>query len=209
MEEKGLGKPIGSKKHILLFLCFIPVRILYFLSQHLTVERTVIHASVDDIIPFVPVFIIPYFVWYAYVPLLMVWACFTDKLLFKKQCLKLFSGVFIGIAVFIVFPTAIDFRPTVEGSDIFSKMCAWIYSNDRPVNVLPSLHCYEACCIHMATFCGTSFSKKKIARIISAVIMVLICLSTVFVKQHSAVDLVCGCAMAVAVNSVVNGISKK
>ena len=81
--------------------------------------------------------------------------------------------------------------------------CRLIYANDQPYNVLPSLHCYEATAIHLASFGGAAGRRYKGLRAASAVIAVLICLSTLFVKQHSVLDLVSGCLLAGLVYAAV------
>ena len=65
------------------------------------------------------------------------------------------------------------------------------------VCVFPSLHCYEALCAHLTAFASPGMRGKRRLRAASAVLVVLICLSTVFIKQHSVIDLAAGCAAAV------------
>ncbi len=76
-------------------------------------------------------------------------------------------------------------------------LCRLIYANDAPVNVFPSLHCYEALVMHLATFRMPPLRARKRLRLASAVLVILICLSTLLVKQHSVADLVAGCTLAV------------
>ena len=82
-------------------------------------------------------------------------------------------------------------------------LCRLIYANDQPYNVLPSLHCYEATAIHLASFGGAAGRRYTGLRAASAVIAVLICLSTLFVKQHSVLDLLSGCLLAGLVYAAV------
>ena len=203
MKRQTLRKLFSENKQILYFLFFILAEILYFLTQLYGGEYNVIHTRLDDFIPFLPVFVIPYVIWYLYVPFSMLYTCFTDKSAFKKQIITVFSGMAVCIATFIVFPSAVDFRPNAEGDGFFLWVCRIIFSKDKPVNVFPSMHCYEAVIIHLTTFRSTPLKNNIPLRAASAVLAVLICLSTVFIKQHSVIDLFGGVALAVILYAAV------
>lgn len=179
----------------------------YFLTSFIDCERTLIYCPLDDLIPFVPAFIIPYILWYAYVPLVLALVYFGSPEHFRRQCLTFLGGALFCILVFVIYPTAVDFRPDPRGNDIFSALCRLIFSSDRPVNVLPSLHCYEALHVHLSAFAIPKFRKMTWLRVTSAVITVLICMSTVFVKQHSVIDVFAGCAVA-AVAAIIFNIGR-
>lgn len=199
MKTFSFKRLISENSQILLLSLFIPIEIMYFITQHMQLSYHEVHLPADDLIPFLPVFIIPYVIWYLYVPLPMLYMCFKDKKEFKKQCLSLFSGMILCTIVFMLYPTSVyGIRPkTVEIKGLFTFLCNIIYSNDNPVNACPSLHCYEALLIHLTTFSPEFMRKRTGLRIASAVLMILICASTVFVKQHSLLDVIIGCALAV------------
>lgn len=194
----SLKKLIKENPQTWLFLLFIPVEIMYFITQHMGLAYHEVHLAADDIIPFVPAFIIPYVIWYLYVPLPMLYMCFKDKREFKKQCLALFPGMILCTLVFMIYPTSVyRIRPeSIEVKGVFTFICNIIYSSDNPVNACPSLHCFEALVIHLTMFSPEFMRKKTGLRITSAVLMVLICASTVFVKQHSLLDVIIGCLLA-------------
>ncbi len=200
---------LRENKQVCFFALFLTVWAGYFFTTGGARERTVIHCALDDAIPFVPAFIIPYLVWYAYVPLLLAAVCFLDKKYFPRQCAAFFGGAWACIAVLIAFPTAVDFRPDAEGRGVFLWLCRFIFALDRPVNVFPSLHCYEALCVHITAFSCPALRKKTAWRVLSAVTALLICLSTVFVKQHSALDLAAGCAAALIAALPVTVLNRK
>lgn len=209
MVRNRIVKLIGKYRHIFILLFFTPLSILYFFLQQRDVGYTVIHTAIDDIIPFLPIFIIPYIIWYVYVPLPMIIMCFADRRSFIKQCITLFSGMAICIVLFWLFPTAIDFRPDASGNGFLLWLCRVIFSNDEPLNVCPSLHCYEAICIHITTFSEPCMKKHKMLRIVSALVMIFICLSTVFVKQHSVIDVLWAVALALTVYALVYRVFAK
>ena len=72
-----------------------------------------------------------------------------------------------------------------------------IYAADKPTNVCPSLHCYEALTIHIGMVQSGLFKKgKRLFQTVSVLTLALICLSTVFIKQHSVVDVAAGLLLA-------------
>ncbi len=187
---------IKACKHGLFFLLFILIEVFYFLTHLRDIDYNLVHVSLDDMIPFLPVFVIPYVVWYVYVPGGMLYNFFVDKNAFCKQILTVISGMAISIIIFCIYPTTVDFRPSAEGDGFFLWVCRLLFSNDKPVNVLPSMHCFEAVIIHLTAFRNEKLRRNITLRIGSIILSVLICLSTVFIKQHSVVDLVSGVALA-------------
>ena len=139
----------------------------------------------------------------------MLWACLRAKDVFCRQAAALFSGAFLCVAVFVLYPTCIDFRPAAEGTGVFLALCRLIYAHDAPVNVFPSLHCYEALVLHLVTFRTPPLRARKALRLVSFALVLLICLSTLFVKQHSAADLIAGCTLAVAAYSLTTYLFSK
>lgn len=186
---------IKKNKQMFLFLLFGVISLTYFLLQHLiTTPYNVVHIPLDDAIPFLEIFIIPYVLWYIYIPLPMVFTCFSDrKRDFYAMAILLFSGAFISLAVFAIYPTCIDFRPTsFERDNLLIRLTELIYSNDKPTNVCPSMHCYESVAIHISLCKSKIAENRKWVKISSFIMATLICLSTVFIKQHSAVDVFFG-----------------
>ena len=200
-------KKLRGRKDIFLFLGFLGLGAFYFFSKYLPLKYHIIHLTVDDIIPFLPIFIIPYIIWYLYVPLPMIYLFFKDSKAFKRQAIIFFSGSVFCSLFFVIYPTAIDFRPTAEGKGILLWLTRFIYSNDTPpAYVFPSLHCYEALTIHFTTFTAGPLKNRKILRIASAVLVAFICASTVFVKQHSFIDVIGGCVISIVFCLIGNRI---
>lgn len=205
------NETLKQNKHLLLLLIYIPLRILYFGTQFLNLDYTVVHLSIDDKIPFVPQFVVAYVVWYVFVPLLMIYTGIHNKETFYKQCMAIFSGIVISLIIFIVYPTMVDFRPAAEGDGVMLWICRFLFANDNPVNVCPSMHCFEAACIVFVTFINRQMRQKKLLFAVSAVTALLICLSTMFIKQHSVLDAALGIALAfiMAVSVYMPDVVKK
>lgn len=178
------------------FLFFALSGIYYFVIQHIGLDYTAIHVSLDDKIPFVPAFVIPYILWYLYIPITLCCVWLKDKREFRKQLWCLYPGMVFCYVLFVLFPSRVDFRPADPGSGFFAFLCRIIYNADNPVNVFPSLHCYEAVVAHLTTFTKGPLRHKLPLRISSGFLTALICLSTVFIKQHSVLDAVAGTLLA-------------
>lgn len=185
-------------------LCYV----FYFIVLRLPLERHVVYVGVDDMIPFWEVFIIPYVIWYPFVWGPLFYFYIKDRESFLHFGLCLVIGMAIGTTTFILYPSMIDFQPQEFPRDnIFSYLVGLMYASDEPHNVLPSMHCYCAVAVWIGLWKSKSLGGKLWVRITSAVIAILICLSTVLIKQHSFVDLVTGVILALIVGFVVYRIN--
>ena len=145
-------QPLFQKyRHALWFLLFGALSAFYFVSQHLGLRYHVVHLPLDDRIPFCPAFVVFYILWYFYVPGCMLWACFRARDVFYRQVAALFSGAFVCAAVFVLYPTCVDFRPSAAGPGLARALCrrsgrAAVGSAARPVGALPCRRAYRAVC---------------------------------------------------------------
>ena len=117
---------IRKNRQIYLFALFPLIWLAYFLSASRQCERMLMHCPLDGLIPFLPVFIIPYVLWYLYVPTALLLNCFSDPAYFKRQCVCFFGGAGVCLLVIMLFPTAVDFRPEITEA-AFSAVCAALY----------------------------------------------------------------------------------
>lgn len=72
-------------------------------------------------------------------------------------------------------------------------MVAFLYETDTPTNVFPSIHVFNT-----AVVCASVLksAKKKRAKALNLLLSAAIVLSTVFLKQHSILDVAAGLLMA-------------
>ena len=166
------------------------------------IDHTLIHMAVDDYIPLLKVFIIPYVSWYPFIMLVPFIFAFRDGDDFWRLLISFFGGTYLCLVYITFFPTGIDFRPdSIPGSDPLAWMVNLLYKLDRPVNVFPSLHCYGALVLGVGVACAKRV--KPIVRISVLLWSLVICASTVFVKQHSLADLIAGIIIALAFYGIV------
>lgn len=155
------------------------------------------HIALDDKIPFNEYFIIPYLLWFVYVAGALVYFFFTNKQDYYRLCIFLFTGMTIFLLICTFFPNGTDLRTVVDPQKNF---CSWLVSvlhqADTSTNVFPSIHAFNSLGVHFAVMNSKALKDKKLVRWGSFVLMVAICLSTMFLKQHSAVDVLGAIIMA-------------
>lgn len=198
---------IKKYKHAWVFLyAFIYLPWFFYLERTVTKHYHVIHVALDDHIPFNEYFIIPYLFWFLYVGGAVLYFFFTDKQDFYRLCAFLFSGMTISLIICTLYPNGTDFRPVIDpNKNIFCSLVAMIYRADTCTNVLPSIHVYNSIGVHIAVMNSKAFAHSSRIRVSSFIIMVLICLSTVFLKQHSVLDGLAAITMAYGMYDVVYG----
>lgn len=180
---------ISKYKHAwLLLYAFIYMPWFMFLEQNV-VHYSKIHIALDDYIPFNEYFIIPYLLWFAYVAGAIMYFFFTNKQDYYRICAFLFIGMTVSLIICTIWPNGQDMRPVVfERENVFTDMVRSLYLTDTPTNVFPSIHVYNSIGVHIAVMNSAALKKKKLIRAASFILMVSICLATVFLKQHSAMD---------------------
>ena len=83
-------------------------------------------------------------------------------------------------------------------------MLAALYRTDTPTNLWPSIHVYNSLGAHFAIIRSKCFEKKKGIRIGSLILAVSIIMATMFIKQHSLVDVLCGWILSLILDEIVN-----
>ena len=175
--------------HLLLLLGWVGYFALYFLTENLIpIEKChVIHCALDDIIPFCEWFILPYVGWYALVVFSLGWFLLYDVDSFKKLQTYIIITQVIAMAVYILYPSCQNLRPAEFPRENFLTHCiAFLYAFDTNTGVCPSLHC--AYSIGIASVWLRRKDTAKVWKVFVVLAVILICLSTMFIKQHSAVD---------------------
>lgn len=190
---------------ILLYLCiYLPW--FAYLEKTITTHFNVIHMAVDDSIPFIEYFIIPYLLWFVYVAYAVLFFFFKNKSEYYKLCTFLFIGMTVFLIVSSLYPNGHYLRPAVfERDNIFITLVKYLYATDTPTNLFPSIHVYNSLGVHFAICNSESFRNNLKVRCGSFVLMVSIILATVFLKQHSVFDVITAFLMAAVMYSFVYG----
>lgn len=190
--------------HLLAILC-IPLQgtIYVFLGSNPGDNVFYNYAWIDTQIPFIKEFIYPYISWMPILYLGFIYLGLTNKSLFWRTLLTYNVGVIAANICFAVFPTHVP-RPMVGGTDLSSTLVQFIYANDAPFNCFPSVHCLTSYLLFIIINRHLNF--RPLARITWSVWLWLIIASTVFVKQHSLLDVAGGILFAEAAYWAVHAV---
>lgn len=194
---KVLQKFIGEHRHFLYLLIFVPLLLIFYLCQKFISPKYIMYCRYDDYIPFLSVFIIPYMFWFAYIGIGFVYFGLKSKSDFIKLVKFIFWGMGVSYAAFIVFPSGQNLRPILTDKGIFSALVGFIYSIDPPANVCPSIHVINSIGVNAVVCKSELFQDRRIIKVISSIIMILICASTLFIKQHSIIDVMAGIGLSI------------
>jgi membrane-associated phospholipid phosphatase len=168
-----------------------------------------IHTWLDDQIPFCEYFIVPYYLWFG----LIAWAvcyfifCVKDRNEYYKMISMLMIGMTLFLIVSVVYPNKLDLRPaSVDTSNVFGLLVSGLYRTDTPTNVLPSIHVFNTMAILYAVNGSDQLRKKKVTIAVVNILSILIILATMFLKQHSVIDVSLGIVMSVILQVICDRI---
>lgn len=169
----------------------------FHLEKTITSGYTVMHSRIDDFIPFCEYFIVPYLLWFLYVAGTVAYFFFKNKQDYYRLCIFLFTGMTLSLLICDLFPNGTNFRPVVDpDKNIFSYLVANLYSVDTCTNVFPSIHVFNSIAVHTAITHNEHLRQNKFIYWGSFILMISICMATVFLKQHSILDVAGACFMA-------------
>lgn len=175
--------------HLKLLLGWVFYFTAYFLTERLIPYEncTVIYSPLDDMIPFCEYFIVPYFLWYFLVAGSLLFFMLFNIKSFKNLQKYIIITQVVAMAVYVLFPNRQDLRPeSFERDNVFTWLVGILYTCDTSTNVCPSLHV-----AYSVGIASVWLKEKGIHwgfKAFIVVFVIMICLSTVFLKQHSVVD---------------------
>ncbi len=168
------------------------------------VHYHLIHTWLDDQIPFCEYFIIPYVIWFGFNLAVVGW---FDLHADKREYYRLITALMLGMTAFLVvsvaYPNKLELRPDfVDTGNICGKMVAMLYGSDTPTNVLPSIHVYNTVVLCFAINGNKTIRRHKPVWVGLNTLGILIILSTMFLKQHSVIDVSLGLVLGVVMQIV-------
>ena len=183
-------------------LTYFPFYLLGFVLIEQVVEpRYIIWCPLDDLIPFCEYFIVPYATWFvelAVIPLLLLQ---YDRKQYYYLCAVMFTGMTLCLGLYLIFPNGLDLRVEITRQNIFADLVRLIQAVDTPTNVCPSIHVASAMAMDLA-ICRSVLGQRRWVRMLANSVFVLISLSTVFLKQHSVIDIFWGVAVTAVLHLV-------
>jgi|SRR3989339_854353 len=168
---------------IFLLIIFLLVKSIY-LPLNKRKSKYYWKIKFDDSIPFIPIFIIPYLGYFIFIILTII-LLWNTKYINNFFITYIISYILSGLFWYFV-PNGVK-RPKIYKKDIFSKLTSLIYKYDDDTNGFPSAHV-------LASFICSYFLLMAFPEwsLIIWIINFLICISTIFVKQHYVLDILGG-----------------
>lgn len=176
-----------------LYLFYVPIYFICFLLLESYIDGSssywVSYTPLDDFIPFVDWFIVFYNLWYPFMFAVGVYLLICEKREYERMVLMMITGFSISLIVCLILPNGQNLRlESFERENIFTIMVENLWRMDTNTNVFPSMHVYGALMTIFAVL-GSKTITSKWVRGLVIVLGLLICASTVLLKQHSILDL--------------------
>ncbi|MBQ3488793.1 MAG: phosphatase PAP2 family protein [Clostridia bacterium] len=184
--------------------------VLFFLSERwIPPERCVpIWCPLDDRIPFCEWFVIPYVSWYPLIAGSLVLFLLQDRALFRRLQGYILMTQAIGLICFFLLPSRQDLRPENFPRDgILTKLVGFLYAADTPTGVCPSMH------VAWSLALISAWTRKRdcspLLKVSITAWCALICISVVFVKQHSVLDILAGIMTGLTAEGLLHACKKR
>lgn len=193
-------------RHLFWLLGWVVYFLLYFLTENLIPPEVCysVWCPLDDLIPFCEWFVLFYVGWYVLIVCSLLYYLLYDIALFKGLQKYIIITQLVAMTCYILFPTRQDLRPEVFPRENF---CTWllnvIYTADTNTGVCPSLH------VAYSIGIASTWLKDKTAspwiKLFVVVFVVFVCLSVVFTKQHSVIDIFAAIPLCILTEWLVYG----
>ena len=186
-EDKHMKAFFQKYRHALVLLYgLIYMPWFMWLESRSNLPYHVIHVKLDDMIPFVEYFIVPYLLWFVYVAAVFVYLFFKNRREFYQYCIFLFTGMTLFLIVSTLYPNGHLLRPnTFARNNIFTFAVQILYQADTATNIFPSQHVYNSIAAPRAVDNSEQLAGNRRNRGGSFGRMVSIIRDTMFLPQHS------------------------
>lgn len=197
-------------RHILLLLGWVGYFLMYLLTENLIPLEQChdMSRAIDDKIPFLEGFVLAYVYWYAYLVLALLWYFLYDIPRFRQLQIFIIITQVVAMITYIAYPSMQTGRPdlnTLGRSNFFTWILSLIYGFDTPTGVNPSLH--VAYSFGIASVFLKDVNAKKGVKAFMLLSAIVISASTLFVKQHAALDVLGGALLGCLAEALVFGKS--
>jgi membrane-associated phospholipid phosphatase len=195
MREKWKKLKPEKKKTLKWYAVFWIVYMISFV----TVEQIgrepvwIVHCSLDDMIPFCKYSVYFYLLWFPYIIAVQAWYWWKEDVETNRRMLwRLGWALFPVILFYFAVPTGLQLRPSCDiGNDFTAWIVKGLWMLDSPANVCPSIHVILSVVMDDAVS-RCALGKNRKIRYASHIAMTLIVISTMLMKQHSVIDVICG-----------------
>lgn len=181
------------------YALWLPIYLLSFaLLEHLpTSGYWATQLPVDAHIPFCEWFVIPYCLWYPLLVSVGLYLLLRDRDAFRRYMAFLALTFFISELVWFLIPNGQDLRPAVMPRDnLLTALVSGLYRIDTNTNVFPSVHVVGSIGAALAVWDCPALRRRKVICHLTDILAALICISTMFIKQHAVLDVLGGLALS-------------
>lgn len=166
--------------------------VFWFLERGIERDFIAVECGFDAVIPFCEYFVIPYLLWFPFLFFIHIYTLLFDVPMFKKLMYFIILSYSATTLIFILFPTEQNLRPLIfERDNSLVEFMKGFYEFDTNTNVCPSLHVVGSFAVLFASW-NCKGLKSPFMRTVFVVLTVFISISTVFLKQHSIIDVIVG-----------------
>ncbi len=159
------------------------------------------YLPLDDRIPFCEWFVIFYVLWYPFLFGVGIYLACHEPPAFKRYMAYIGITFLSSLVLFVLFPNGQDLRPTLDTlgrENMATRLVGAIYTADTNTNVCPSIHVVGSLAAMFGILHSDRLRRTRWVCIGGGALAVLICVSTVLIKQHSILDGIVGVAYAFA-----------
>ena len=188
-QPRLINKP--EFRHLKLLVFWPLYLVLFQFVERLFPVETyhVVHCALDDIIPFHEAFLIPYVLWFVELIYMTFYTLLYNIDVIRQYMKYIIITYLAATFIHMVLPTCQNLRPAVFPRDnVLAYFVSLIYAFDTNTNVCPSIHVLGALGVCFAAWKLERF-QTRVWKSFWFVLASLICLSTVFMKQHSVLDI--------------------
>ena len=197
-----LNTPQFRHLKLLLFWPIFSLVFCYLENYRPTVYYAPMRCALDHWIPFCKWFVIPYAFWFLFVGGMLLYTLFYNIPAFRRMMWFIILTYSFALVTYLLFPNCQHLRPTLLGGDLLTRFTAKLYAADTNTNVLPSMHVIGCAALTLACFDAPRLRAKKL-HLVMLTLGVLISASTVFVKQHSMLDVLVAIPVSVVLCLIV------
>ena len=201
-----MNKEFIKKYNHIWTLIYLPIYLLWFqwLEKTVTTDFNLIYHPIDSKIPFCEYFIIPYFLWFLFVPAVLGYLFFYSKKEYYQACAFLFTGMTLFLLLCTLWPNGLNLRQDISYADNFcASWVKMLYKTDTSTNVFPSIHVFNTLGCLIALFKSKGMKNHTVIKTLATILSILIILATMFLKQHSMYDVIGGFAFAFVLYIIV------
>lgn len=176
----------------------------YLLENRGPADYMPVHMNIDDYIPFCEAFVIPYLLWFVYVPAVLIYLFVKDRDGYWNNAMFLCTGMMIFLVISTFIPNAHHLRlKEFPRNNVFTWMIGLLWRTDTPTNLFPSIHVFNSLGAHFAVLNNEKLSQNKWIRYGSLLLCISIILSTMLIKQHSMFDVLTAFIMGAVMYAAV------